>query len=193
MDRFFNLKVHGLESLPDRGPFILAANHHNYLDGVLLAALVPYKISFIVMPRVYHATLFHPLLHRWLASIKVHLHCPDIPALRRALTLLAQNRVVGIFPEGPYSTSGRLERGLPGVAFLALHSGAPVVPVAIRGTYEALLGRPAHIPRRHPVTVRFGPGRLFVPSRRHPKRAERERVTADVMSDIGRLLTVSPD
>jgi 1-acyl-sn-glycerol-3-phosphate acyltransferase len=140
------------------------------------------------MPRVYHATLFHPWLHDWLSSIKVHLHCPDVPALRRALTRLSGDGVVGIFPEGPSSRSGRLERGFPGVAFLALHSRAPVVPVAIRGTYEALLGRRAYIPRRHPVSVRFGRPRVFVSSSRHPNRAERQRVTGQVMSDIRCLL-----
>ena len=50
--RFFGLTVEGLEHLPGSGPCIIAANHHNYLDGVVLGCAVPAPIGFLVMPRV---------------------------------------------------------------------------------------------------------------------------------------------
>src|SRR5262249_42135608 len=50
--RFFSFRVTGLEHLPGQGPYIVAANHANYLDGVVLASALPRKISFLVMPRV---------------------------------------------------------------------------------------------------------------------------------------------
>src|SRR5688572_24135761 len=71
--RFFGLTVEGLEHLPDRGPYIIAANHHNYLDGVVLGSAVPPPIAFLVMPRVWRATPFHPFLHRHIGSIPVDL------------------------------------------------------------------------------------------------------------------------
>ena len=71
--------------------------------------------------------------------------------------MLGDGRVVGIFPEGPFSREGRLVPGRPGAAAIALRAAVPVVPAAIRGTYEALAGRPLHLPRRHPLSVRFGP------------------------------------
>jgi len=188
-ERAFALAVEGVEHLPSTGPYIVAANHHNYLDGLVLALATPVPIAFLVMPRVWRATPLHPFLHRHLGSIPLALERPDIGALRRALRALAADRVVGIFPEGPFSVRGRLERGLPGVALLALHSGAPVVPAGISGTYEALAGRWGYIPRRTPLGVRFGPPRRFSAEGLGGRRSTRERVTRWIMDDIAALLT----
>jgi 1-acyl-sn-glycerol-3-phosphate acyltransferase len=186
--RFFGLTVEGLAHLPDRGPYLVAANHHNYLDGVVLGCAVPPAIAFLVMPRVWRATPLHPFFHRRIGSIPVDLDRPDPGALRRALDALAAGRVVGIFPEGPFSVRGRLERGLPGVGLLALRSGVPVVPVGIRGTYEALAGRRFYLPRRRPFVVRFGPPRRFTTAAFPSPREARRDVTARIMADIADLL-----
>jgi 1-acyl-sn-glycerol-3-phosphate acyltransferase len=187
LHRWFDLRVEGLEHLPERGPYIVAANHHNYLDGVVLAVALPRPIAFLVMPRVWRATPLHPLLHRQIGSILLNLQRPDVGALRRALRALDQERVVGIFPEGPFSVRGRLERGQPGVGLLALRTGVPVVPAGIRGTYQAMVGRRAYIPRRHPLAVRFGPPRRFASDTGHGRLA-RGRITQRIMDDIAGLL-----
>ena len=186
--RWFGLRIEGREQLPARGPYILAANHHNYLDGVVLAAAVPRAIAFLVMPRVWRATPLHPPLHRRLGSIPLNLERPDVGALRRALEVLERGGVIGIFPEGPFSVRGRLEPGLPGVALLALRSGVPVVPAGIRGTFEALHGRRFYIPRRHPLVVRFGAPRQFGAPAAAYGRDARQRVTTRIMADIAALL-----
>jgi 1-acyl-sn-glycerol-3-phosphate acyltransferase len=186
LQRWFSLRVEGLDHLPAGGPFLVAANHHNYLDGVVLAVALPAPIAFLVMPRVWRATPLHPWLHRRLGSIPLSLGRPDIGALRTALRALDAGRVVGIFPEGPFSVRGRLERGQPGVGLLALRAGVPVVPAGIAGTYEALVGRRGYIPRRHPLTVRFGPPRRFAAATRG--RGVRSSVTQRIMDDIAALL-----
>src|SRR5919197_4697672 len=188
LERVFELAVEGLEHLPTSGPYIVAANHHNYLDGVVLGAVVPEPIRFIVMPRVWRATPLHPLFHRHVGSIPINVERPDPGALRHALGALATGRVVGIFPEGPFSVRGRLERGLRGVALLALRSGAPVVPAGIRGTWEALRGRRFYVPRATPLAVRFGPPRRFSPNGGSPRAARRD-VTERIMADIAALLS----
>jgi 1-acyl-sn-glycerol-3-phosphate acyltransferase len=187
LERWFDLRIEGLEHLPARGPYIVAANHHNYLDGVVLAVALPRPIGFLVMPRVWHATPLHPLLHRQIGSILLNLERPDVGALRRALRALEDERVVGIFPEGPFSVRGRLERGLPGVGLLALRAGVPVVPAGIRGTFQALTGRRGYIPRRHPIAVSFGPPRRFAREGGRG-RAARDRITRRIMDDIAALL-----
>jgi len=185
--RWFDLRIEGLEHLPAEGSYIVAANHHNYLDGVVLGAALPRPIAFLVMPRVWRATPLHPLLHRQIGSILLDLERPGVSALRRALRALDTGRVVGIFPEGPFSVCGRLERGLPGVGLLALRAGVPVVPAGIRGTFQALAGRRGYIPRRHPIAVSFGPARRFA---RDPGagRLARVRITQRIMDDIATLL-----
>jgi 1-acyl-sn-glycerol-3-phosphate acyltransferase len=186
--RWFDLRVDGLEHLPASGPYLIAANHHNYLDGVVLGVTVPDPISFLVMPRVWRATPLHPIFHRNIRSIPIDLDRADVGALRRALQSLQEGRVVGIFPEGPFSVHGRLEPGLPGVALLALRSGVPVIPAGIRGTYEALAGRRGYIPRRVPIGVRFGPARCFSGDGSHGRRSARSYVTRRIMDDIAALL-----
>src|SRR5438034_11459517 len=189
LGRWFDLRVDGLEHLPASGPYLIAANHHNYLDGVVLGVTVPEPISFLVMPRVWRATPFHPMFHRNIRSIPIDLERADVGALRRALQILQEGRVVGIFPEGPFSVRGRLEPGLPGVALLALRSGVPVIPAGIRGTYEALAGRRGYIPRRVLLGVRFGPARCFSQDGAHGRRSARLNVIRRIMDDIAALLS----
>ena len=185
----FDLRVDGVEHLPASGPFILAANHHNYLDGVVLGVAVPRPLAFLVMPRVYRATPLHPAFHRRIGSIPINLERPDPGAIKRVLRVLDAGRVVGIFPEGPFSQKGRLVSGQPGVAMIALRAGVPVVPAAIEGTYEALWARRFYLPRRHPLSVRFGEPLTFGRPRRRPiARPEREEITRRIMSEIAALL-----
>jgi 1-acyl-sn-glycerol-3-phosphate acyltransferase len=186
--RWFDLSIEGLAHVPARGPYLIAANHHNYLDGVVLGVAAPEPISFLVMPRVWRATPLHPMLHRHIGSIPIDLERADVGALRRALATLEAGKVVGIFPEGPFSVRGRLEPGLPGVALLALRSGVPVVPAGIHGTYEALAGRRGYLPRRVPLGVRFGPARRFSPDGAGGRRSARLHVTRRIMDDIAALL-----
>jgi 1-acyl-sn-glycerol-3-phosphate acyltransferase len=185
----FGLEVSGLERLPASGPFILAANHHNYLDGVVLGVALPRPIRFLVMPRVFHASPLHPPFHRRIGSISVNLERPDPGAIKRTLRALEQGNVIGIFPEGPFSREGRLVPGQPGVAMIALRAGVPVVPAAISGTYEALEGRRFYIPRSRRLAVRFGqPLHFHQTRRRHVSHADREEITRRIMSQIDALL-----
>jgi 1-acyl-sn-glycerol-3-phosphate acyltransferase len=185
----FDLRVTGIEHLPASGPFVLAANHHNYVDGVVLGAALPRPIAFLVMPRVFKATPLHPPFHRRVGSIPVSLERPDPGAIKRILRVLDSGRIVGIFPEGPFSREGRLVPGQPGVGMIALRSGVPVVPAAIEGTYEALVGRRFYVPRRHPLSVRFGAPMHFGRARhRRITRDERQDVTRRIMGEIATLL-----
>src|SRR6266705_4715224 len=94
LGRWFELSVEGLGHLPASGPYLIAANHHNYLDGVVLGVTVPDPISFLVMPRVWRATPLHPIFHRNIRSIPIDLDRADVGALRRALQSLQEGRVV---------------------------------------------------------------------------------------------------
>lgn len=189
----FDLRVSGTDHLPPSGPFIVAANHHNYLDGVVLGVAIPRPICFLVMPRVYRASPIHPAFHRHIGSIPINVERPDPGAIKRALRALGEGRVVGIFPEGPFSREGRLVRGQPGVATIALRAGVPVVPAAIRGTYEALAGRRFHLPKFHPLAVTLGrPLHLGPPRRGHLAREDREAGTRRIMAEIARLVGMPP-
>ena len=186
---FFDFRVSGQEHVPERGPFIVAANHANYLDGLVLAAALPMRIVFMVMPRVYRATPLHPFFHDHVGSIPISLARPDPGAIRRALRVLETGGVLGIFPEGPFSRNGELVQGQPGVALIALRSGVPVVPAAISGTFQALVARRGYVPRRVPLRVRFGAPLRFTAGGRPPlTQRVRADVTGRIMEEIAGLL-----
>jgi 1-acyl-sn-glycerol-3-phosphate acyltransferase len=188
----FDLRVAGVEHVPASGPFIVAANHHNYLDGVVLAVAITRPLAFLVMPRVYHASPLHPGFHRRIGSIEINVERPDPGAIKRALRTLGDGRALGIFPEGPFSRQGRLVRGQPGVALIAARAGVPVVPAGIRGTYEALAGRRFYVPRRQPLSVRFGPPLSFGPSWRRLRHGDRDEAARRIMAEIATLLEEVP-
>lgn len=131
--RRYDVHVHGTERVPGHGPVIFAANHVGIIDGPLLA---------IFAPRPVHALtkieMFTGRLGRFLArsgQIPLHREATDPRAVRLALRVLRDGGAVGIFPEG-HRGSGELDRFHRGAAYLALVSGAPVVPVSMIGTRE---------------------------------------------------------
>jgi 1-acyl-sn-glycerol-3-phosphate acyltransferase len=100
-----------------------------------------------------------PSLTRWIFShyhaFPVIRHSPDRKALKRANDILREGHVLILYPEGTRVESGGLHRAEPGAGFLARSSGAAVQPVGLVGTRQSF-PRGAHLPRRAPVSVRFG-------------------------------------
>jgi 1-acyl-sn-glycerol-3-phosphate acyltransferase len=107
--------------------------------------------------------------------------------LEAALGLLRQGVLFGIYPEGTRSPDGRLYRGRTGIGWLALHSGAPVIPIAMVGTDKLL--PPGHrMPRPSRIEVRIGKPLLFEEYRDQPAGARQRRaVTDQVIEAIGEL------
>ena len=132
---FFTMRMtfRGLEYFPKKGPALIVINHLGDADVVLLAAAIP------GLPEVMGKIELHNHKHVWpifrsYGVIWVHRGRPDRKALRAALEGLAEGRMVALAPEGRQSLTGGLEEGTEGAAFLALRSGAPIVPVALTGT-----------------------------------------------------------
>lgn len=134
------LRVVGRERLPPRGPYIVAANHVSWLDPPAIEFALEIPIRYMAKREVFGVPLVGGFL-RALGNFPVRRGESDRRALDTALRVLEAGQPLGFFPEGTRSRDGRLRRGKPGIAFLARRSGAPVVPVAIRGT-QTLRARP---------------------------------------------------
>jgi len=154
----FRLRVCGIDLLPAAGPFVITPNHVSYLDSLVIAAALPWSR----LRRVYWAgdsrRLFpHPLTRVFCRAV----HLFPVEELHPGAALETANRILAVgdtlvwFPEGWRSPDGRLQRLLPGIGGVLLHSGAPAVPASIWGTFEAL-PRGRRIPRWHRLTVTFG-------------------------------------
>jgi 1-acyl-sn-glycerol-3-phosphate acyltransferase len=156
----FDLRVEGRHHVPRTGPVLLASNHSGFLDGPLVFLLSPRRPSVLVKSELFVGALARPL--GWLGQISVHRGTPDRVALREALGHLAAAGAVGVFPEGTRGAGDFAELN-DGLAYLAVRSGATVVPVVVEGT-AAALPKGARVPRlRAPVRITFGaPTRLEV-------------------------------
>lgn len=150
---FFTVEVHGADLVPPEGAVLLAGNHSGFLDGPLVFLLSPRPAVFLTKAELFVGPLARAL--GWLGQIAVHRGRPDRTALKQGLAVLAGGGALGVFPEGTRST-GQLAQTTDGLAYLALHSGAAVIPIAVLGTSAALpkgSWRPAW---RAPVTIVFG-------------------------------------
>jgi long-chain acyl-CoA synthetase len=158
MRGLFRLRVTGAESLPATGPFVITSNHVSDLDGMAIAAALPWSR----FRRLYWAgdavRLFANPLSR-LFCRAIHLFPVDAnhpgAALESARRVLIGGHAQVWFPESWRSPDGRLQRFLPGIGLLLLRSRAAAVPAYIGGAFEAL-PRGRRIPRIRQITVAFG-------------------------------------
>jgi 1-acyl-sn-glycerol-3-phosphate acyltransferase len=126
------VRVRGAGHLPAAGPAIVVANHPSDVDPILLGVAFPRTLHFLADVVQFRRGFVGPVIDR-LAAIPVHKGTPDRAALERALAVLAGGGVVVVFAEGDLYRQEEPVAFRSGVAFLAAHSGAPVVPVAISG------------------------------------------------------------
>ncbi|QBR91275.1 lysophospholipid acyltransferase family protein [Nocardioides euryhalodurans] len=131
--RRYDVRVHRAERVPAAGPVILAANHIGVLDGPLLAAFSPRAVHALTKHEMFEGRTGRFL--RRSGQIPVDRFHTDPRAIRTCLRVLRDEGVVGVFPEGTRG-DGELHRFHHGAAYLALVTGAPVVPVVILGSRE---------------------------------------------------------
>lgn len=153
MRSFFLLEVRNKKNLPLNGPYIIAPNHTSYLDGFVIAAALWPKIINNVYFLGYSGYFQHPLI-AWAAklfrfvSIDPVLHL--VESMQACSYILANSKILCMFPEGVRSHNGELGNFKKGIGILIKELGVPVVPVYIEGAFRAwpryrLLPRPAKI------------------------------------------------
>ena len=151
----WNPTISGTENIPQHGPVILASNHQAYSDTVFLPGQVRRSVHFLGKSDIFTG---RSPLNRIVAAVMRGLRVMPVDrsggsasksAIEAGLAVLEQGEVLGIYPEGTRSPDGRLYRGKTGVARFALATGAPVIPVAMLGAFEAQ-GTRSIFPHRRP-------------------------------------------
>ncbi|MCX4760932.1 1-acyl-sn-glycerol-3-phosphate acyltransferase [Streptomyces sp. NBC_01275] len=147
-------RVLGAWRVPVNGPVILAVNHSHNVDGPMVIGVAPRASHFLVKKEAFVGPL-GPFMNR-VGQIKVDRDSTDRTAITRALGVLQNGGVLGIFPEGSRG-EGDFAALRAGLAYFAVRSGAPIVPVAVLGSSERR-GRliKALPPLRSRVDVVFG-------------------------------------
>ena len=103
----------------------------------------------------------------------------------KVIKLLRKNNLVGLFPEGQRSRDGKVGDGKLGVAIMALKAGVPVIPLAIKGTFEAFPRKTKFI-KPIKITLKFGKP-LNYDSEDKPSKERLNAVKDEIMQNIQNL------
>ena len=180
----FKIRFEGLERLPATGPVIIAGNHRSYMDPLLICLAEPRRrpVHFMANIELFgHGAFFNWLL-RSLHAFPVRRGAADREAIATATDILKRGGIVGIFPEGTRIRGDKISQGEEGAAFIALRTGAPIVPVGICGTDRI---QPPDDKHWHNVPVNAYFGEPIDPTCFEGGRKQRlEALTAVVMAGI---------
>lgn len=155
-------RIEGRKNIPRKGPVIFASNHLSFIDSMVIPMFAPRPVYFLAKSSYFEGKGIKGWISREFFTaigatpVERGAGQAALDALDQQRRILAAGRAIALYPEGTRSLDGRLYKGRTGVAFLALESGAKVVPVGLIGTNEAMpVG--AKWPRRKPrATVRYG-------------------------------------
>lgn len=180
--------IKGVEHFPQKGPALIVFNHLGDADTALLAAALPATAEGMGKIELHEHWLIGPVFRAY-GFIWVHRGQPDRRAIRAALDALADGRMVTLAPEGRQTITGALEDGTDGAAFLAMKSGALIVPVALTGTENKNIYGHLKQLRRAPVSLSVGqPFFLQEQADRHKTMRDGTR---QIMESLARLLPES--
>lgn len=181
-------RVEGVDNIPKNGACIIASNHESYLDFLCFSAISPRPIHYLAAEKFFE----HPVW-KWLMLLSGHIRVDrqadtKVGCFRTVLSALRNGRMIGIFPEGTRSKDGRLLRGKPGIAHLALKAQVPVIPVGIIGAFE-VMSRHDSFPRLEKrITIRIGkPMVLDRENKGNFDKDHLQKVTDQIMQNIAEL------
>lgn len=187
------ITIRGAGNIPAAGPVILASNHRANVDPPYLSLVTARQMHFMAKEELFRVPVFGRIF-RGVEAFPVKRGTADRAALRRAVDLLKQGRVVMIFPEGTRSQDTSLQEAEKGFALIARQSNAVIVPIALEGT-EKMLPKGSSRLRRAPVTVTVGRPLTVAEIMAAKPAGEKDALAwigAETMREIGELMQASP-
>ncbi|MGW7683040.1 lysophospholipid acyltransferase family protein [Kribbella sp. NPDC054772] len=178
--RKYDLTVHHEERFPLTGPLLMAPNHLSLLDAPLLGAVAPRMLHQLGKIEVFGG--FQGTFLRRVGQIPVDRSSYDMLAVRRSLQVLRDGRVLNIYPEGTRGP-GDFSRIKVGIAYLAMVTGAPILPVALMGTRLPGAGVEGHPPSGSRIDVVYGEA-FAVDRVPFPRRHSDVQAVADHIGDV---------
>jgi len=174
---FFRIKVKGKKNLPDEGPVILMSNHISAYDPPLLVAIFSRPVRFMAKKELFENPVVRFVL--FLAdAFPVDRSKNDITAVKKALSVLKDQEVLGLFPEGTRRAEGELGNPKLGSVMLAIKSGAPIVPIGIK-----------NIKKEGRITINIGEAfSMDQFSKRRLSKAERKKASKYIKDKIQKQL-----
>ena len=180
--------VSGYENLPKGTSFVIATNHLGIVDVPIAFYALDRWDMFVVIGEKWRDVGLFRWIGRHFNFIFIDRFHPDIKALRRIISLMEENNILVIAPEGTRSRTGALIEAKPGVSYLATKLNRPIVPVAITGTEDKnLFGNIKRLRRSH-IIVKAGEPFMLPPLPRANRDETLKQYTDEIMCHIAALL-----
>ena len=176
----FRTRVYGRDNIPAEGAVILAANHASNIDPRLMASLIDRPVSYMAKIELFENPIFGAAIRRCHA-FPVKRGESDRGAIKAAVAVLREGRILGLFPEGTRSKTGELQKAEAGVALIAAMTGAPIVPVAILNTHR-IFANGGLVPQ---LCIMYGAPIAFQGDRKSKEALD--TFSADIMTHIARM------
>jgi 1-acyl-sn-glycerol-3-phosphate acyltransferase len=155
---FFLVRVRDKERVPEKGPYVIVANHVSYIDAFYLLCAMSNRAILDTYFVGFGAIFNHPWIAwavRFFRMIPIDVNIDMAESLRVCRHLLAREKIVVYFPEGQRSADGRIKEFRKGVGILVKEADARVLPVYLDGAFK-VWPRSRPLPLPGPVTVRIG-------------------------------------
>ena len=181
-----DFEVRGEDNLPDTGPLLVIGNHFCFIDPVAVIRALPYPIEFVGGAEFPHAPKIVQSIPDWWGYYPVFRGTGSRYALRAAETILNQNGVLGIMPEGG-AWAEVLRPARPGAAFLASQTGAKILPLGIYGLNDIF---PIKLGKRPKAVVNIGKpvGPFIATGKGRERRRQLDAIGLELMKSIAALL-----
>ena len=186
---YHRVRVINPENIPKSGSGVIASNHLSHLDGIIIKSITAFytrrKINFLAAEDVYNKNFLFRFLCDLGNCIPVKRATSDRVALLKVIKLLKKENLCGLFPEGQRSRDGKIGQAKLGVAIMALKSGSPIVPLAIKGTFEAFPRKTKFI-KPATVILKFGTPLQYAVEKK-PSKERINEVRDEIMNRIQKL------
>ena len=182
---FFSFRVVHPERMIDEGPAILAMNHQSYLDPPMAGITCERELYTLARNTLFKSRIMSWVLPR-INVVPIDPKGGDSTALKLSVRILKQGYATLIFPEGTRSPDGQLQPAQPGIGFIIAKTLAPVVPMRIFGSYEAL-PRSGKKFQASPITIVLGEPIYFTKADLEGGRDVYQRLADRVMAAIAAI------
>jgi 1-acyl-sn-glycerol-3-phosphate acyltransferase len=181
-----NVQLIGKENIPKQGPLLVVGNHFSFVDPVAFVRLARWPMDFIGAAFPPFAPGWTKLLVNMWGIHKLYRGTGSTEALRAAESILEQDGVIGIYPEGG-SWATVLRPARPGTAYLAARTGATLLPVGLYGMNDVF---PLRFRNRATATIKIGKpfGPFKITGRGRERREKLDEIGQTIMRKIAALL-----
>lgn len=187
IDLIARVELLGFENIPQNTGFVIATNHLGRLDVALLFYALEGDFILPVAEKYEHHWLYGPIGNA-MGTIWLDRFNADIGSVREILARMKAGEILVIAPEGTRSKTEALAEGKPGVAYLAMKAGVPVMPVALTGTEDrAVVDRLKRF-QKSGIKITVGPAFTLPPVQGRDREAALDRYTDEIMCRIAALL-----